>query len=159
MCPLWPFHYLIIYLVLFSSLFYFVVVSSASTKSWNVTFTPAQILRTHISEVTKVHFNVTEFDDNTRTSIVSVICPDILQCTPSYITVPRTSKQFSSSFNVTPTFMGAVNVKLRLLSEGKWFVFLVILFEMLYPSPQTGQTYTYVDATLEIRSYEYFAPD
>lgn len=126
MCPLWPFHYLLVYLVLFASVFYIAVGSTAiNCKYWNVTFYPSRINSAQIDQAAKVDFNVTLVD--CRSSItVRPVCSHILSCWPSSIQVPpdlsetEKTRYFSSSFNVTPTFMGYGDVKIDLSIRRKY---------------------------------------
>lgn len=121
MCPLWPFHYLLVYLVLFASVLYISVGSTAiNCKHCNVTFYPSRISSAQIDQTVKVEFNLTLMDCPSSIA-VRPVCSPILTCWPTSILVPpdlpetEKTRYFSSSFNVTPTFMGYGDVQIDLL--------------------------------------------
>lgn len=127
MCPLWPFHYVAIFVLLFLSV-HRLVSSTAEYGNtlYNVTFSTLRIVDLQMSETKMVNFTfpANRIPERKRTRIeLSSQNNDIVVCSPSYFEIPpslHSVADYSGTFNVTGNFMGSTNITIR-VHEGKIF--------------------------------------
>lgn len=122
MCPLWPLHFVFLYLILFLFTFYAVLGASGALKS-NVILDPDAVSVLHMSETKPIKLSIPEVDfcssEAQPTLILRSVNPDIVTCSASKPMLLEYKGKYSTSFNVTGNFMGKSEILVEYKCNGK----------------------------------------
>lgn len=122
MCPLWPLHFVFLYLLLFLFTFYAVLGASSALKS-NVILKPDTVSELHMSETRTIQLVIPEVDfcssEAHPTLSLHSANPDIVTCSATEPILLQFQEKYSTSFNVTGNFMGRSEILLEYSCNGK----------------------------------------
>lgn len=132
MCPLWPFHLLLLYALVLGPLWMLScgVISAAAASTWNVSFSPEEVARLIEGKTATVNFSTTDLsDDEIKNCVAKVVSDkDMVASVPDNRTYILRTEPFeqdglwSSAFNVTGNFLGYASVKLQLFNKDQKLV-------------------------------------
>lgn len=122
MCPIWPLHFVLLYLLLFLFTFYAVIGASNALKS-NVSLNPDTVSELHMSETRTVKLVIPKVDfcasGKHSTLTLRSANPDIVTCSASEPMLLQFQEKYSTSFNVTGNFMGRSEIVVEYNCNGK----------------------------------------
>ncbi|XP_075220327.1 ileal sodium/bile acid cotransporter-like isoform X2 [Lycorma delicatula] len=124
MCPLWPFHTIIMYLIVLLPIWFMSCkVMQVSATKWNVKFTPPQLtdISMYDTALIKLTSKVSQDDINYGKVYLKSDNPDVVSIISSPVVLKTVTLDddlsFSSIFNVSANFLGYANIK-AVLEEG-----------------------------------------
>lgn len=121
MCPFWPFHYVLIFIILFLSVHRLVISSTAEYGKvlFNITFSPYGINSLPMWETQTVNFSIpASFISRYKGTKIELMSQDndTAICSPSFLIIPfllNSTELYTGTFNVTGNFMGSTTIRVR----------------------------------------------
>jgi hypothetical protein len=136
MCPLWPFHFVILYVLLFMSAHFVVLTASKNLSALNgVVLSPSTVSTLRMSETKTISITVSNALLSSEDYVRIVIKPNrenVVVCYPTVHEIRKNDYSINQtkSFNLTGDFLGSTDVSIELFSVNSTF------FVSRYPFPR-----------------------